>query len=63
MMKYIKDLSLAIRFVAIADREQVLETIISAIKDKKLSGNELIDIGRRLCKAANIDLDETGIKL
>ena len=62
-MKYIKYLSLAIRFVAIADREQVLETIISAIKDKKLSGNELIDIGRRLCKAANIDLDETGIKL
>ncbi|MFW9899906.1 MAG: hypothetical protein ACFFDY_01305 [Candidatus Thorarchaeota archaeon] len=61
-MKYLKYLTIAIKFISMADKVQVLETIEKAIADRKLTINELIDISQRLCKAANIDLDTKGIK-
>lgn len=62
-MKYIAYLGIAIRFIAAADRAQVLPTIKAALKDHKLTGTEMIEIAVKICKAAGIDLDTTGIKL
>lgn len=61
-MKYIRYLSLAVKFISTADRVNVLDVITKAISDKKLTINELIDISKRLCESAGIDFDVTGIK-
>lgn len=61
-MKYIRYLTTAIRFISMADKVQVLDTITKAVADRKLTVTELIDIAKKLCEAANIDLDTKGIK-
>jgi hypothetical protein len=62
-LKYLQYLTIAIKFISAADRAEVLPTIKKALKDHKLSANEMIDISKRICQAAGIDLDTAGIDL
>lgn len=63
MLQYIRYFRRAIQFISIAAEAGVLEAIMKARQDRKLSVNELLDIATKLSKAAGVDLDTTGIKL
>lgn len=63
MLKYFKYFRIAMKYIAMAEEHNLLQTIENATKDKKLTINELIEIGKKICEIAEIDIDTKGIKL